>query len=471
MMADPFKDRRIRQIISQISGDTIKELRDFKRYCDNHKTKLNIIRRFIVYLNTTHWNYLKREIRKLKKLSFLDLRRESKDKKYDQDSIDLIKKAIEQSPENSKLRERLEYVLRLMEVLNLVYTRLNNILLGQIEWVEKNENAVLENYRLFQQFVELIREEGKLLFEHNLSGDKNEKDLLDEIYTQILPLKERITLKQKLSGGIVGNVWRYNILGWGDIVIKTYGGGRKWTKEMAQARAEIQREYYEFLRSKGVPVPSKGQIYVLSEYEKRELEKGIFPTGYFKKVTIQRFIGIDGDTFLENEQNTEKIRVVFTKMLHALFLARQNEPQISHWKGDFKPINFCIIGNLNVIYIDIDPPGFTPDETPNLGFEIHPNRMTREEKLKLLNVLWSHLNMHERKDLLFRLETTNGMFMHLIEWAVVARPDLEKFLLDIAFGFLQKYRPNVYRFMRKHVRTLNYKRNLQKWGKIRLERK
>jgi len=41
-------------------------------------------------------------------------------------------------------------------------------------------------------------------------------------------------------------------------------------------------EYYRFLRSIGVPVPSVYKVHIIAELEKKEMDKGINPTDFFQ---------------------------------------------------------------------------------------------------------------------------------------------------------------------------------------------
>ena len=89
----------------------------------------------------------------------------------------------------------LSSMLDRMRLLNNVYTHLRKIIIAQIEWLKHNEDLDNKDPHGIQEFLRLVKEESFLLYEHGLSGDRNERDLLKEIYDETMPLRERIKIK------------------------------------------------------------------------------------------------------------------------------------------------------------------------------------------------------------------------------------------------------------------------------------
>lgn len=443
-LTHPKKDR----VLRLLSENIVKLLNDFFDYRKLNIRKLRAIKDFITHWKPKHWNIMEREINNEKILNLIDIKEIKRDIKFNATTIRKVSSALnkEKDPE---VRELLEELLHFMNALNVIFGMLREILIEQIEWLDKNkdhfwtEDGEIKMQReRIQEFIRLVKNEATLLYEHGLPGKPSEAELLVEIYNHIMPMKDRVRKIEELSGGQVGINSLYEALGGNDFVFKRIGRKKEWTRENAAARAQLMMDYYRFLRSQGVPVPSEYNVHVIAELEKKEMEKGINPTGKFQVAVKQRYFGPSCKTFIMGETDEQKIINLFNKMLDATHKATRRYRTLTPWLYDFTPTNFCVDTLGNIVFVDIDPPGGIGDKFS----PINPTSFERTQ-LSLAKKLPNHV--------FFRRCTIYGAFIMLAESAIDNRKDLEILFITLTLEFLEKHRPDIYKFMRKYFDRSN----------------
>jgi hypothetical protein len=444
------------EILEKISEETLEELKDYDYYFSNYKNKLKIIQGFVLHLNGKHWMKIAAELLKLKKITKSEKKRENH---FSDSTITDLKRLISLIPEE---KQTLEAAITLIEGFNSIAHEFFEIIKKQVEWIEENQDTIWAHHEKLQELLRIIRRESELLERSDLIGKKNERTVLVEIYNHIMPLKERVISREKFEGGVAGDTGSIGFMDNSEIVLKGYGREKQWSKEQAMAGAAIFKEYYQFLIEKKVPIPEENVMKVVSNVESENLQKGIKFSNCFHFSVKQEYIGPDINTILKTTKNLDILADRFNQMMEIINKATSGEPRLGRWMGDFKPINFCEKDG-RVLFIDLHPPGFTPSDEFTVDFIIHPNEMTQEEKIKIFDSVYGHMSKSEKKDLLFRLETKEGMFINCIEQTIGTRPDLKDNVVQWALDFIEHSVPEIFPFIKKHLYSNYFIENLKRY--------
>jgi len=149
-------------------------------------------------------------------------------------------------------------------------------------------------------------------------------------------------------------------------------------------------------------------------------------------------------TYIMNERDEEKIIQVYNKMLDAVHMATRRYRTLTPWYYDFSPTNFCIDNLGNIVFVDLDPPGsFFSEFRPT-----HSNRLGRRQLSNAKAESLPHFGF-------FRRGTIYGAFIMLAESAIYNRRDLEKLFISLTLEFLERHRPDIFKFMTKYFDRSN----------------
>jgi len=215
----------------------------------------------------------------------------------------------------------------------------------------------------------LIEQEATLLFKHNLSGKKNEEELLKELYEEVIPLKDRITLEKPTQGFKSSCLIAVPRFGHPYILKRITAEKRAdlfpdgWTKNMAQQRLEILLEYYNFLGSIGIRIPPNDAFFV---YRKGATDN------YYAAIK-QKYIGKGFDDIIIKAMKTgkfDKVIAIFQEVLKLVYLEIKSH---GNYLSDFTIDNFCIGHDENIYFVDTDPPFIihdAPESKETLGCRI-----------------------------------------------------------------------------------------------------
>ena len=185
----------------------------------------------------------------------------------------------------------------------------------QIEWFEQHPNFESSmNREDLKPLIRLINKEGQLLFRHGLSGFEGARQLLIDIYDQVMPLKDKVE-KKKIKGGAASdpNVWT-----WFDgrvRVVKKYGSvakGKLWTYKEASIRFDNMKRFYIFLKEAGVSVPDHNSIYIIEQIEKTP--SGIKSTGFYQVALSQEHLGRNVNLVYKSINNPRLVMRIYRKM-------------------------------------------------------------------------------------------------------------------------------------------------------------
>lgn len=457
-----FNHPKINRVYDILSEIILIELKDFENYCNRHKKKLEIVQRFIIHWNSRHLTNLKNELLNLENLTFLDYGKIKKDIKYDKKTLNFISEAIEQESDH-EIRLILAIMLDRMKLLNNIYIRIRRILLTQIEWIKDNEDSVLKEHQNIRQFLRLIKEESFLLYEHNLSGLKNERQLLKEIYDQIMPLKERITIKKLDEGAVCAPLLIEPKIAGRPYVFKKYAGSKDWliklikrglTLKEAKQRKKMLEKYYNYFRMAGINVSPRSAINVI-KYGKNNYQVAM------KEAFIEH--NVEG-IFRSSINPKEVILDIYEKILD---IAYKDIKAGNKYLSDFYIRNFCYLSG-QVYYIDTDPPLYQfMDEDGNIRFrlvEATEGHGIFKELLKQRHFAitgQSELNAiieRNHNNLIYRLRTPIGKFLYILVWSILIRPNMEDEFKQVLLNYLKKKRlDGIYKYFIKYLSTPRFK--------------
>ncbi|HJO01628.1 MAG: hypothetical protein QGI89_03085 [Candidatus Woesearchaeota archaeon] len=341
----------------------------------------------------------------------------------------------------------LSSMLDRMRLLNNVYTHLRKIIIAQIEWLKHNEDLDNKDPQGIQEFLRLVKEESFLLYEHGLSGDRNERDLLKEIYDETMPLRERIKIKRLDEGATCAPLLIEPAIAGTPYVLKKYGGSNDWilnvikrglTLEEAKQRKRVTNEYYDYYRNAGINVPPRGAFAVISHGKNN-----------YQVALKEEFIHNNvEDIFRTSTTSKELIIEIYEKLLDIAY----KDLRAGHkYLSDFFLRNFCI-RNGEVFYIDTDPPLYQfEDKDGEIHFKLVGinegfaalRKLQKQRNFGLTGKSSDQLSAAEERafdNWIFRLSTPHGNLFYIIVWSIVVRPDMEEDFKRTMLDFLSRRR-------------------------------
>lgn len=435
------------RVLDQVAGDIRQELKEVEFYALRHKKKLQIVQQFVIHWNKRSWKVLEEELSSIESLNFLDLEDLNKQKKYDKATIEAVIRIKVESPD--EVNAYFKDIIKRMRTLNKIFKKLRKNLLAQKGWLEKNKDSIWKQHENIQPLLRLIRDEANLLYKHGLAGHRNERDILYGIYNMIMPLKERLLQWEKIKRGMVSRKTKYQFMGQDPAIMKRIGAKKKeeWSEINVRRRIKIMRDYYDYLSKRGVPLPSQNAIYTISK--SIASDQGVRPSGYYSVAVKQQYGGVDGRNYFRKQKKPETIKRIYTKMLVALNRATAGRRNKLEWLYDFSPQNFVITPGRNILFIDIDPPGW---DWPHYNFKrFTPRRIKRYGTAGSSN-----------RDYFLRHATTKGQFIHLLEHSCGARIDLKEMFIQTTLDFLKKvHRYDLLRFLEEYVKSHKFRNNIK----------
>lgn len=441
---DFFNHPNTSEAISILSKDVALELKEFDLYCQRHKRKLQIVHGFVVHSKQKTFQKLKAEIEGIENLTFLDLGENRRQVKYNQRALRTVCSNV-RTVKDVTLKSLLYHAVDQMKKLNSVYKHLRVILKRQQFWLKKHENSVLKEHEGIKEFLRLLREENTLLYSHNLTGD-DEQHLLIEIYNYIMPLKDRVSKVQDIKYGAVGVKSVFRTMDGEEFVLKRIGRDKNWTQENAIKRVNMILTFYQHLKQLGVPLPPPEIVHAVVQ---TEINHGKISEKGFQTAIKQKFYGLDCRNMFIKERDKSKIARVYNKLLEVAHLVTEDTIDHPHWIYDLTPSNFCVDANLNITFIDIDPP---PLENQNFD-PLHPSKMSSDQ----LN------EIKKRSETGFlRRFTVLGVYIMIMESSNYNRPNLQGMFVDLTLKFLKSRRPILHKRMQDYLKNTTVRDEVRK---------
>jgi len=332
----------------------------------------------------------------------------------------------------------------------------------QIQWINNHSNMEFPiKQEDIQPLVRLVNKEGQILFQHGLSGFGGERELLIDIYNEIMPLKDKVK-KTKLIAGRAAAPTMWTWIDGGIRVVKRYGGllkGRKWNREEARKRFNTMFQFYEFLKGAGVRVPDHNSLHINEEWIKTK--SGIKRTGYYQVVLSQEGLGTDVAYVYRNTNDEALIRRIYRQMLDQILKAINHN---THWMIDAKPDNFCWNGRYTT-FVDTETSHYSPKD-PYKGDFIIRTDLPFKEQMALMKSSTIVRSDKDHRWGRFRAADPRGNFANLLELCVCYNPDHKLVFEGETINFLAKHgRKRELRFLNRFIETPLYEEHVLKFVK------
>lgn len=192
------------KILKRIHKDLETFLSDYKKYIYYQKKKLSLVKSFVKSYNKAKFAKLRKIIEDMQDLIRKTLNKLIKESKEEKNIIDILSEYIASQREE---KETLTQIKDDFITLSEITYRLASILDKQVAWFKKysheGKGSFWQEHEHIRELIEAIEEEHNLLLENALTGYMGEKQLLEEIYTHIMPLKDRITIQKSKEGYLI----------------------------------------------------------------------------------------------------------------------------------------------------------------------------------------------------------------------------------------------------------------------------
>lgn len=433
-----FRHSKVKDISGIISEDIVKEITEFEQFTDRYKKKLELVLYFVRHWQRAKtWDRFEKMMDEVKKITFIDLKNLKKRKKYYKKELDDVEKAIGRTIK-PEIKQILKYVLEKMKLLNNIYIDLKKTILDQINWfIERGKNIWFE-HEYMREFIRLIEEEASLLSETGLTHESC-KQVLKEIYDQIMPLKERYEI-QHIGTEACTPILIKPKFGGHPYVFKRYGSmgyairaiGRHLKREEALQQKEVLLQYYDYFRKAGINVPHRGAIQVIMLGRDKDGKK------FYGVALKERYILENVHSLFKNlEIPDDRILKIYKGLLN---LVHKDIQAGNKYDTDYLLMNFCVLHD-DVYYIDLEPPLYQfKDWEGNVRFRLVKTREGMEYFKKIARVRQPEYDEKLIHEFVFRRITITGKFWFIALFSFVLRPNLENEFQQVLLDFLEKKR-------------------------------
>ncbi|MBW2983765.1 hypothetical protein KY361_01475 [Candidatus Woesearchaeota archaeon] len=463
MFASLLADRQIKDI-ERISKQVGTELRDLKEFIAFYQRKLKFLRDFVGRIGSRRnlskaeaiFERMKGIFTSVDKFEFLvDERDSRKDREMIAELSDIERKDVGERALAESIKGHINELFSVRRALAAVVAK-------EIVWFKEHKSFESAFKREeVQPLLGLVRQEGELLFDNGLSGFKGERELIVEIYNQVMPLKERVKI-EKVGKGRASTVFSWTWIDGRIRVVKKYGMltmGRKWSYEQAKKRLENNKRFYAFLKEAGVSVPDHNDLYVIEQWEKTP--SGARPTGYYQAVLNQEHIGKNAALLIRESSNRRFIRALYRQMLHNAYRAIIHN---THWMLDFKPANFCWNGK-RLVFVDTETIHMYPmDDPAGRDFIVRTDIPVKEQirgmmhDIRTVNRGWTEKDWTWSR---FKRADRRGQFIELLEQTVAMKIALKQMFEQETLNFLKRRRMmREFKFMSRYIRKPMYEFNV-----------